>query len=81
MARSTIEDDRWALNNLHVGEPYRYPTQGVASHRYLDTRGIVHRAVWAGRDWKSVCDKDVEEKLQEGDAGAVTCLACLAKGA
>lgn len=79
MTRSTVEDDRWALNNLRCDTGYR--TQGVASYRYLDQNGVVHRAAWSGNKWRSLCGQQVEVEFQKVDPGSITCMPCLANGA
>jgi hypothetical protein len=81
MARVTPEDDQWAWNNL------RKPAATESgSYRYADENGVVHRAVWTldhydRYRWISCCGERIVEKLQEGDAGAITCARCLGAGA
>lgn len=74
--KGTIEDDRWVLN--HIKET---GVLGVSSYRYTDPIGVVHRAVWRDGKWLACCGAKVVEKLQEGDAGAITCVRCLGAGA
>lgn len=76
--KGTPADDRWALNVMS-----RLDLSECGSYRYADPQGVTHRAVWKAppSGWVSCCDEKVVEKLQEGDAGAVTCVRCLWAGA
>lgn len=73
--KSTVDDDRWALN--HAKEA---GTSGVSSYRYTDPDDVVHCAVWRDWRWLSCYGEKIVEKLQEGDAGAITCARCIGMG-
>lgn len=77
--KGTPEDDQWAWNKLN-----KPGCTEMGSYRYADPTGLVHRAVWRGpphSKWEACCGTKIVEKLQEGDAGAVTCVRCLWAGA
>jgi hypothetical protein len=79
--KGTANDDRWALRNLH-----KEGVTEASSYRYADPEGVVHRAVWRGHPspqlrWEACCGAKIVEKLQENDAGAVTCVRCIWGGA
>jgi hypothetical protein len=74
--KSTVEDDQWALRRLREGKSDEF-----GSYRYADPAGVVHRAIWRSSKWWACCGEKVEEKLQEGDVGAITCVRCLWAGA
>jgi hypothetical protein len=74
--KSTVDDDQWALRRLKEGHIDEFGT-----YRYADPVGVVHRAIWRSSKWSACCGVSVVEKLQENDAGAVTCVRCLWAGA
>ena len=74
--KGTVDDDIWALNRVTAAD-----ASGVSSYRYADPDGVVHRAVYRNSRWLACCGEQIVEKLQESDAGAITCARCVGSGA
>jgi hypothetical protein len=82
------EDDRWALEHLKDVDE-RSQAFGVGTFRMAAEDGLVHRVVWSRvtGSWARICDhmgvkrKVLNAKETPPDPGAVTCFACLGKGA
>jgi hypothetical protein len=82
------EDDRWALEHLKDCDE-RESSFGVGTFRWKGEDGLVHRVTWSRltRGWAKMCDNmGVPRKLLNTldkpiDPGAVTCFACLGRGA